>query len=98
MSPEQLHGMEVDKRTDIFALGAVLYEMLTGQRAFNASSSASLIASILEHQPVKPSELQKITPPSLEHLVMTCLAKDRENRVQCAADVAYELRWLGERA
>lgn len=94
MAPEQLEGKDVDARTDLFALGAVLYEMVTGRRAFNASSNASLIAQILEHQPPKPSVLQPITPAALEHVVMTCLEKDPDARFQCAADIVHELRWI----
>jgi len=98
MAPEQLQGAAVDARADIFALGAVLYEMITGRRAFDAPSSASLIAQILEHQPPTPSELQPITPVPLEHLVMTCLQKDPDERFQCAGDIAHELRWIGANA
>ena len=95
MAPEQLHGLEADSRTDIFALGAVLYEMITGRRAFDAKSSASLIAQIIDHDPPRPSELQPVTPAALEHLILTCLAKDPDARLQCAADIAYQLRWIG---
>jgi Tol biopolymer transport system component len=94
MSPEQLHGLELDARSDLFAFGAVLYEMVTGRRAFSAPSSASLIAQILEHTPPAPSELERIVPPSLEQLILSCLEKDRDSRFQCAADVAHQLRWI----
>ena len=94
MAPEQLQEQEADARTDIFAFGAVLYEMLTGQRAFSGASSASLIAMILQQHPRRPSEVASLTPPAVEHIVMTCLQKDPEARFQCMADVAHELRWL----
>ena len=84
MAPEQLEGKEADQRTDIFAFGAVLYEMATGKRAFEGSSRASLIASIMSSQPRAISELQPMTPPALEHLVRSCLAKDAEDRIQTA--------------
>jgi Tol biopolymer transport system component len=95
MAPEQLQGAESDPRTDLFALGAVLYEMIAGRRAFDAKSTVSLIAQILEHDPPPPSQFQPVTPRSLERLIMTCLAKDPDARFQCAADVAHELRWVG---
>jgi Tol biopolymer transport system component len=95
MAPEQLQGAEPDPRTDLFALGAVLYEMTAGRRAFDAKSTVSLIAQILEHDPPPPSQFQPVTPVSLERLIMTCLAKDPDERFQCAADVAHELRWIG---
>jgi Tol biopolymer transport system component len=94
MAPEQLQGGDVDARADLFSFGAVLYEMVTGRRAFNAANSASLIAAILEHHPPRPSEVQRVTPPLLEHVIVTCLAKDRDERHQCAADVAHQLRYI----
>ena len=96
MSPEQLEGKEVDKRSDIFAFGAVLYEMATGQRAFQASSQASLIASILTKEPRPLSELQPLTPPMLERAIKQCLAKDPDQRWQSAGDLKRTLQWVSE--
>src|SRR5438093_79841 len=76
MAPEQVEGGEADARTDIFAFGSVLYEVLTGRKAFEATSQASLIAAILEHQPPSIATLQPLTPPALDRVVRRCLAKD----------------------
>jgi Tol biopolymer transport system component len=94
MAPEQLEGKDADHRTDIFAFGAVLYEMATGKRAFEGNSRASLIASIMSSKPRAISELQPMTPPALEHLVQNCLAKDPEDRLQTAHDAGLNLRWM----
>jgi Tol biopolymer transport system component len=96
MAPEQLEGAEADARTDIFALGAVLYEMLTGKRAFEGKTRTSLIAAIVAAQPRSIAELQPMTPAALEHVVERCLRKDPEERWQSARDVAEELRWVAE--
>lgn len=98
MAPEQVQGSAVDARTDIFALGAVLYEMLTGERAFEGETPASVAAAILEHEPPPLRTLTPLTPPALEHVVVTCLAKDPDARWQAAGDVARELRWIGEQS
>src|SRR3990172_4212081 len=92
MAEEQLEGTEADARTDIFAFGAVLYEMATGKRAFEGHSRASLIASIMSSHPRPISELQPVTPPALDRLVRKCLAKDPDARWQSAAGGADELR------
>src|SRR2546427_9671153 len=94
MSPEQIEGKELDGRSDIFSLGAVLYEMLTGQRAFQGKSQLSVASAILEKEPapiVKP-----LTPATLDHAIRRCLAKDPEERWQTARDLELELKWLAE--
>jgi eukaryotic-like serine/threonine-protein kinase len=94
MSPEQLEGKEVDERSDLFSFGAILYEMATGRRPFGGNSQASLIASILEHEPQPVSELRPSVPQSLDRLIRACLEKDPENRVQSAHDVKLQLQWI----
>jgi Tol biopolymer transport system component len=96
MAPEQLEGKDADARTDIFAFGSVLYEMVTGRRAFEGKSQASLIGAIMEHDPPAMSTLQSMTPPLLDHLVKTCLAKEPDKRWQSAGDVERELTWIVE--
>ena len=96
MAPEQLEGKEADARTDIFAFGAVLYEMATARKAFTGKSQASLIASILEHEPAPIATVAPMTPPALDRVVKTCLAKDPEERWQTAHDVMLELRWIAQ--
>ncbi len=97
MAPEQIEGHEADGRTDIFAFGAVLYEMLTGTKAFSGGSPASLIASILASQPPKVSTVQTLAPAALDHLIARCLAKDPEDRWQSARDVKLRavVDWRG---
>jgi eukaryotic-like serine/threonine-protein kinase len=97
MAPEQLEGQPADARTDIFALGAVLYEMATGHRAFEGKTKTSLIAAIVDRQPAPISQRQPFTPPALEHLVFKCLEKDPESRWQSAFDIAGELEWIASR-
>jgi Tol biopolymer transport system component/predicted Ser/Thr protein kinase len=96
MAPEQLEGKEADSRTDVFAFGAVFYEMVTGRKAFGGAKQVSLIASILEKQPEPISIVQPTAPPALDRIVRKCLAKDPEDRWQSAADLASELKWSGE--
>jgi eukaryotic-like serine/threonine-protein kinase len=96
MSPEQVEGKELDGRSDIFSLGAVLYEMLTGQRAFQGQSQLSLASAILEKDPAPIRTIKPMTPPALEHAIRRCLAKDPEERWQTARDLALELQWMAE--
>jgi Tol biopolymer transport system component len=96
MAPEQLEGKPVDARTDIFAFGAVLYEMLTGQRAFRGESRASLISAILTADPPPVSSLLPLAPPALDRTIHKCLAKDPGDRWQCAGDLVSVIRWIAE--
>jgi len=98
MAPEQLEGVEADARTDIFALGALLYEMTTGRRAFDGTTKTSLIAAIVGGTPRPISEFVPVSPPALEHVIAGCLAKDRDQRWQSAHDVAEELKWISTTA
>jgi serine/threonine-protein kinase len=96
MAPEQLEGKPADARTDLWALGAILYEMLTGKRAFEGTSEASLITAIMSVETTAISALQPLTPPGVDRLVKRCLAKARDDRWDSAHDVADDLRWLRE--
>src|ERR1700739_4208926 len=96
MAPEQLEGKESDARTDIFALGVVMYEMASGKKAFEGKSQASLIAKILETEPAPISPLQPMTPPALDRVVKKCLAKEPEKRWQGASDICDQLKWIAE--
>jgi serine/threonine-protein kinase len=96
MSPEQIEGKELDGRSDIFSLGAVLYEMLTGQRAFQGKSQLGVASAILEKEPAPISTVKPMTPPALDHAIRRCLAKDPEERWQTARDLELELKWIAE--
>ena len=98
MAPEQLSGREADARTDIFAFGAVLYEMVTGERAFAGTTAATVIGAILHTDPPPVSARQALAPAQLDRVVARCLAKDPDNRWQTARDIALELRWIGAHA
>jgi serine/threonine protein kinase len=92
MSPEQVEGKELDGRSDIFSLGAVLYEMLTGQRAFPGKSQLSVASAILEKEPAPISSIKPMTPPALDQAIRRCLVKDPDDRWQSARDLALELK------
>jgi serine/threonine protein kinase/Tol biopolymer transport system component len=94
MAPEQLEGAEVSAQTDIFAFGAVLYEMVTGRRAFEGESQASLIASIMSSNPPPVSMVRPAVPDALDHVIRRCLARDPEERWQNAYDLKRELQWI----
>jgi serine/threonine protein kinase/Tol biopolymer transport system component len=97
MAPEQLEGREVDARTDVFALGAVLHEMLTGRKAFDGESAASVTTAVMTLRPPPISQFLKRRNPTrrtLDHLVQRCLAKRREDRWQTARDLRHELQWM----
>jgi len=96
MAPEQLEGKEADARSDLFAFGAVLYEMATGEKAFSGASQASLISAIMKEEPAPIAALAPMTPPALDRVVRNCLAKDPEDRWQSAHDVASDLKWIAQ--
>jgi len=96
MSPEQVEGKELDGRSDIFSLGAVLYEMLTGMKAFEGKSQLSVLSAILEKEPQAISSMKPLTPPVLDQSIQRCLAKNPEERWQRALDLGLELKWLAE--
>ena len=96
MAPEQIEGREADARSDIFSLGAVLYEMTTGKRAFEGKSMLSVASAILEKDPEPISNIQPLVPPALDHTIRTCLAKDPEERFQTAHDVKLQLKWISQ--
>ena len=94
MAPEQLEGKEADARTDIFAFGAVVYEMVTGKKAFEGASQASLVGAIMNQQPAPVAEVQPVSPPMLDEVITACLAKSPEDRCQTATDLMRELKWV----
>ena len=93
MAPEQLEGKEADARSDLFAFGAVLYEMVTGKRAFEGASKASVIAAIMERE---PPTVAGVAPPALDRVLRRCLAKDPNDRWQTARDLKTNLEWVGD--
>ena len=96
MAPEQLEGQEADPRTDLFAFGVLLYEMVTGKRAFDGRSQALLIASIMSADPEPLSKMLPAPPPMLDYLIQRCLVKDPEQRLQTAWDLLCQLQWIAE--
>ena len=97
MAPEQLEGKEADARSDIFSFGVLLYEMLTGRKAFQGKTQVSLMAAILEHQPEPASAVQPALPAEMDRFLSVCLAKNPDERFQSAKDIARELKWIAER-
>src|SRR5687768_1478025 len=96
MSPEQIEGKEADSRSDIFAFGALLYEMTTGKRAFEGKSQLSVASAILEKDPEPVSSVQPLAPPALTRIIRACLQKDPEARFQTAHDLKLQLQWIAE--
>lgn len=96
MAPELIEGLEADARSDVFAFGAVLYEMATGKRAFDGKTQASVLAAILASEPAPISSVQPLAPASLDRVVKISLAKDRDERWQTAHDVKLQLQWIAE--
>jgi hypothetical protein len=96
MSPEEIEGKDLDARSDIFSLGAVLYEMVTGKKAFEGKSQLSVASVILESEPAPISSIKPMAPPALDHVVRKCIVKAVEERWQSAADLASELKWISE--
>jgi serine/threonine protein kinase len=98
MAPEQIEGQEADARTDIFAFGALLFEMLSGRTAFDGTTRARLLGAILKDEPPAVSSVQPLAPAALDRIISTCLAKDPDARWQSAADLKIELQWATQSA
>jgi len=96
MSPEQVEGRDLDGRGDIFSLGAVLYEMVTGKCAFEGKSQLSVASAILEKEPAPIAAVNPTAPPALDHVIRKCLAKNQDERWQSAADIKHELDWIAQ--
>ena len=96
MAPEVLQGAEADARSDIFSLGCVIYEMVTGRRAFEGKSQLSILTAILEKDPEPVSQVQPTSPAALDYVVNTCLEKNPEDRFQTAHDVKLQLKWVAQ--
>ena len=94
MAPEQIEGLEADARTDVFAFGALLFEILTGRTAFEGKTRASLLGAILKDEPPRVSTVQPLAPHAIDRIVSTCLAKDPDDRYQTARDLLRDLRWV----
>jgi eukaryotic-like serine/threonine-protein kinase len=94
IAPERLRGVQSDARSDLFSFGAVLYEMVTGQKTFAAKSQADLIVAVIEHEPPSLATSQSNIAPAIERIIRRCLVKDPEERWQTARDLAQELRWI----
>jgi len=94
MSPEQVRGRDVDHRSDLFSFGAILYEMITGRRAFHRDSTADTVSAILREDPVDPSSTNKSVPAALERIIRHCLEKNQEERFQSARDLAFDLEMV----
>src|SRR5262249_50127775 len=96
MAPEQIEGLEADARTDLFAFGCMLYEMLTGRKAFEGKTRASLLGAILKDEPPPVSQVQPTASAALDRLIATCLAKHPDDRWQNARDLMRELQWVAQ--
>jgi len=96
MSPEQIEGKDADARSDIFAFGAMLYEMATGKRAFEGKNQISIASAILEKHPEAISKLKPLSPAALDYLVATCLVKERDDRFQSAHDLRLQLKGIAD--
>ena len=94
MSPEQALGKPVDPRSDLFSFGLVLYEMLSGQRAFSSANTAEVLADVVHSEPLPVRSVAPDTPPALERLLNKCLAKSPDRRWQTAIDLKDELDWI----